>query len=181
MILPMHSLVVSLLEAQAGEPIPLTASEFKPRELPAGLMSIPPDQLFPDARDAKAAFAGLLLTCGHWDLSHQVSQAIHSREGNYWHAIAHRIEPDSWNAGYWFRQVGDHPVFTALNAQARTLLGPSVAGWHLTGKWNPHQFLIWCDEARKLLPGEKPSIACRIQRLECDLLLSWCALKTKDL
>ena len=67
-------------------------------------MSADPKKLFPHARDAPAALSGLVLMAGHWDLSHQIAQDISSREGSYWHAIAHRIEPDSPNSGYWFRQ-----------------------------------------------------------------------------
>jgi len=144
-------------------------------------MSIPADQLFPHARDAKAALAGLLLGSGHWDSSHQVAQDTLSREGSYWHAIAHRIEPDSWNSGYWFRRVGDHPIFPTLHTETAALLSTSEVGWHLAKKWNPHQFLMWCDQGRTGSDVAKRSLACQIQRLECDRLLSWCALKTNDL
>ncbi len=160
--------------------LPLSASECVPKELPAGLMSTPAEQLFPDARDSMAALAGLLLLYGHWDLSHQVSQDVASREGSYWHAIAHRIEPDSWNSGYWFKRVGEHPIFPRLYADCEALLDPSKTGWRLESTWNPSLFIEWCDEARPLRGSEKHALACRIQRLECDHLFSWCSLKTKD-
>jgi hypothetical protein len=144
-------------------------------------MSTPAEQLFPQARDAEAALAGFLLLSGHWDLSHQVSQEIPTREGSYWHAIAHRIEPDYGNSGYWFRRVGDHPIFATLHAKASALLSSSTIGWRLKNTWDPHLFLMWCEKANTLSETEKRQMACQIQRLECDLLFSWCALKIKDL
>ena len=160
--------------------LPLTAGEFEPQPLPAELISTPAEQLFPDARDAESALAGFLLMSGHWDLSHQVSQDIPSREGSYWHAIAHRIEPDSWNSGYWFKRVGQHPIFSALHAQAATLLSSASPDWRLKEVWDPHLFIAWCDEAR-LSVCEKRTVARQIQRAECNLLFSWCAVKRKDL
>jgi hypothetical protein len=166
-----HPLAFSLLEACSGQLIPLSAVEFLPHELPPNLMSTPPERLFPQARDAGAALSGLLLMAGHWDRCHQIAQNISSREGSYWHAIAHRIEPDSWNAGYWFRRVGDHPIFVALQEQA------SKAGWRAQSHWDPHAFLVLCDEARTTADSGKQETARQIQRAECDLLFSWCALQ----
>ena len=144
-------------------------------------MSTPVEQLFPDARDAKAALAGLLLFYGHWDLSHQVSQDVESPEGSYWHAIAHRIEPDSSNAGYWFGRVGDHPIFGSIYTAAKALLSSANTGWRLKNSWDPHLFIAWCDEGRSLIGSEKHRLACEIQHLECNRLFAWCALKTKGL
>jgi hypothetical protein len=160
--------------------LPLSASECVPKELPAGLLSTPAEQLFPHGRDAKAALAGLLLLYGHWDLSHQVSQDVDSREGSYWHAIAHRIEPDSWNSGYWFRRVGEHPIFSQLRADTEAMLTGSKTGWRMKKAWDPALFNTWCDEARGFPGSEKHRLACQIQRQESDLLFSWCAVKTKD-
>lgn len=160
--------------------LPLSASECVPKELPAGLMSTPAEKLFPEARDAQAALAGLLLLYGHWDLSHQVSQDVDSREGSYWHAIAHRIEPDSWNSGYWFKRVGEHPVFPHLHKETEALLNASTTAWHLRKCWDPSLLIQWCDEARTIPQSEKYALARQIQRLECDYLFSWCSMKTKD-
>jgi hypothetical protein len=54
--------------------------------------------------------AGLWLQCGFWDEAHSVAQDLHTATGSYWHAILHRAEPDEFNAGYWFRKIGSHPV-----------------------------------------------------------------------
>ena len=47
-----------------------------------------------------------------------MAQDLETQEGSYWHAIVHRQEPDAGNSGYWFRQVGKHPIFPALRARA---------------------------------------------------------------
>jgi hypothetical protein len=156
----------------------LTANDLQRKELPDGLMTTPVEKLFPRARDAKAALAGILLHYGHWDLSHQVSQDIESREGSYWHAIAHRIEPDSWNSGYWFRKVGDHPIFKVLYEEVKGLLADAKVGWGLKQSWDPALFIAWCDEARGLPGSEKDVLARRIQRIESAQLFSWCVTKS---
>lgn len=58
--------------------------------------------------------AAIWLLAGELDRSHEVSQSIESPEAAYWHGIMHRREGDFWNAKYWFRKVGKHPVFSEL-------------------------------------------------------------------
>jgi hypothetical protein len=138
--------------------------------------------LFPAARDPQAALSGLMLLLGDWERSHELSQDNPSREGSYWHAIAHRIEPDASNAGYWFRKVGVHPIFTRLQEQARAILSESnPRGWRLKPEWDPLAFLAWCAEARAHPGGEEERAALAIQRAEWRLLFEWCALHANDL
>lgn len=58
--------------------------------------------------------AGLWLLAGDLESSHAISQTIHDRNGSFWHGIMHRREGDFWNAKYWFRKVGPHPVLKEL-------------------------------------------------------------------
>jgi hypothetical protein len=70
--------------------------------------------------------AGLLLIHDYLEPSHQYSQSIEGEgsdvNGDYWHGIMHRREPDFGNSKYWFRRVGDHPCFVRLAAAARQLM-----------------------------------------------------------
>ena len=58
--------------------------------------------------------AAAWLLAGDLDRSHEVSQGMESPEAAYWHGIMHRREGDFWNAKYWFRKAGKHPVFSEL-------------------------------------------------------------------
>lgn len=62
-------------------------------------------------RQQQLCLSGLWLLAGELDLSHDISQGIGSAEGSFWHGVMHRREGDFSNAKYWFRRVGEHPVF----------------------------------------------------------------------
>ncbi len=141
------------------------------------ILSSSPSVLFPGARAPEAAVSGLLLLLGCWNESHELSQDIASREGSYWHALAHRIEPDASNSAYWFRRVGEHPIFPDLHRQASEILQRRDAPWKLKPAWDPILFIEWCDEARQASGSEKEQAALEIQRAEWDLLFEWCAVK----
>ena len=181
-----HSLALSepvgaVLLKQADTVLPLTRSpQDRNGEDAQKLRAIPVSELFPEARQPEAALSGLLLLLNCWDASHGISQDIHSPEGSYWHGIAHRIEPDSTNAGYWFRRVGQHPIFLQLRAQAQEILNRQEQDthklhWQLKSSWDPFLFIDWCDEAREQpgMAGEKAALA--IQKAEWWLLFEWCA------
>ena len=151
---------------QTGEPLPEAASI-------GGLSS---KALFPSARYAAASHAGLLLLLRCWDESHRIAQDLSSAEGSYWHALAHRIEPDPGNAAYWFRRVGRHPIFEPLNAFARSILEEEpVPRWILKDTWDPALFGFWCEDARTAKGSDKERTAIRIQQEEWNLLFFWCA------
>jgi hypothetical protein len=113
--------------------------------------------LFPQSLAPEAALAGLYFYFGCWTEAHETAQAIHTREGSYWHAIVHRQEPDAGNSAYWFRQVGAHPIFPAL---------AKIAG---VARWDPFEFIAQC--------GRAASGALELQRAEWQLLFDYCAAK----
>ncbi len=84
--------------------------------------------LLPHAtRPARLALAaGLLQIFDFWDASHEAAQQADDlgerTVSTYWHGVAHRREPDSGNAAYWFRRVGRHAIFPRLTDAARPLL-----------------------------------------------------------
>ncbi len=126
-------------------------------------------KLFPNARAPEAALAGLYLFFDCWSEAHEVAQDIDTPEGSYWHAIVHRQEPDAWNSGYWFRQVGSHPIFPALR-EAAVEIGLAVGP-----RWKPEAFIEICERARVCPGSELERQAREVQRAEWQLLFDYCA------
>jgi hypothetical protein len=134
----------------------------------------------PDAsvRAALEALSDLSATCraGLWlafdflDESHAISQDIDTPDGSFWHSILHRREPDASNAAYWFRRVGEHPVFAVLARDAGELgMQPAPA------RWDPFHFIDLCEKNRGA-GTEQELLLRRVQRREWELLFDWCFL-----
>src|SRR5215210_6878268 len=118
--------VESLLALDSGGErlMPLEAGECSSEQARSILKTKAARDLFPQSRAPEAALSGLWLYFSCLDESHGISQDIHTPEGSFWHGILHRQEPDAGNAAYWFRRVGDHPVFPALRESAAELAVP---------------------------------------------------------
>ena len=167
----MNEALADVLANYAHRLLPLTRSGTR---CDPAISKLAPSELFANAKFPEAAWSGLLLLGGCWEESHNVSQDIASVEGSYWHGIAHRMEPDSFNAGYWFRRVGKHAIFPALHREAAEILEASTCGWRLKDSWDPVLFISWCDEARRQPGSEKETAALRMQKAEWDLLFRFC-------
>lgn len=130
-----------------------------------------------DAEAAECCVSALWLWHDFLDESHRISQDISSRDGSYWHGIMHRREPDYGNAKYWFRRVGEHPVFEQLGAAAAELAEAETldtpARFLTSGRWDPYRFIDWCEAIAegKSRCGE---LARRIAKLEWQLLFADC-------
>jgi len=110
--------------------------------------------------------AGLYFYFGCWKEAHELADN-NTHDGNYWHGIVHRQEPDPGNAGYWFRQLGQHPVFPLLRARAAEI------GVDFGPQWDPFAFIDYCGRAK---PGtEEERRALEVQRAEWQLLFDHCA------
>ncbi|HEX3878798.1 MAG TPA: hypothetical protein VHW24_17545 [Bryobacteraceae bacterium] len=143
-----------------------------------GQRLIPLVQSSPSHAEAKAQIdslhapppvrAGLYLYFSLWSQAHETAQDINSPEGAYWHAIVHRQEPDASNSGYWFRQVGEHPIFPALRDQAVSL------GVDLGPRWSPTRFIEFCEQARQQPGSDAERRALEVQRAEWQLLFDYC-------
>jgi hypothetical protein len=113
--------------------------------------------------------AGLYLYFDCWTQAHEIAQDIATPEGSYWHAIVHRQEPDAWNSGYWFRQVGAHAIFPALRDAAAEM------GLAMGPRWKPEAFIQLCEKARACPGSELERQAREVQRAEWQLLFDYCA------
>ncbi len=160
--------------------MPLGPGEPNPA-LAARLDALDEGRLFSDAalRDramASACLAGLWLYVGDLDQAHRLSQSLESREGSYWHGIMHRREGDYPNAKYWFRRVGSHPIFPALQVAARDLARAAkargAAFLELQSAWDPHAFVDFCEAARGSEGAER--LGREIQQREWQLLFDYC-------
>lgn len=123
----------------------------------------------------EAALAGLWLYFSCIDEAHEVAQAIKSPEGSFWHAILHRQEPDPWNAKYWFRQVGKHPVFPLLRQEAAAIATRAGGTLMVPDPWDPTWFVDVCDGVRTRPDDPLYAIAQQIQTAEWQCLFDYCA------
>jgi hypothetical protein len=111
--------------------------------------------------------AGLFFYFNCWTDAHQVSQNIESTEGSYWHALVHRQEPDAFNAGYWFRRLGTHPIFPQVRRFA------ALRNINFGLDWDPIAFTDYCYKVRPGSPEERR--AQEVQLAEWQLLFDYCA------
>ena len=171
--------------------LPEIAPNWPPRKrgwLAEHLQSFRPDSSSGNnsPSDPVALHSGLWLIHDFLDESHELSQSIQGRgadrNGDYWHGIMHRREPDWSNSKYWFRRVGDHPIFFDLAVIAGQLLRdsslPDADRWSrqlgTSSNWDPFAFVDLCQAAARDASSELASIARRIQWAEILLLLAHC-------
>jgi len=132
--------------------------------------------LFPAAQAPAGSLAGLWVYFSCFEEAHAVAQDDPSAEGSFWHAILHRQEPDASNSGYWFRRVGAHPVFPALAGEAAEIVSRHPdAGFRVAAKWDPLEFIDFCERATRQPGSAAGQAALEIQRAEWQLLFDYCA------
>jgi hypothetical protein len=131
------------------------------------LVSADPHELFPGARDPESALSGLFLYFSCLKEAHDLLHLdLGSPDGGYWHAIMHRMEGDAFNADYWFRYIGRHPLFPALAREAAKI------GYLPGADWDPFAFVRYCGASAK---ANDDDLARRVQLVEWQLLFDYCA------
>jgi len=134
-----------------------------------------PVDLFPGLREPEAAMAGLWLYFSCFEEAHGLIDNPKTSEGEFWHAILHRREPDAGNAAYWFRRVGQHSIFKPLAAEAAEILKQHPTAEFRVGNWDPFAFVQFCERAREQPGSVQEHAAMEIQRAEWQLLFDYSA------
>jgi len=106
---------VTRLIAQAPAHLPLTQAALRPVPGICETELSKAATLFPGARHAQAALAGLLFRLGCWMEGHLIAQDISSSEGSYWHGMlyASSLTPRTHDTGSGnSRSIQFFPIFS---------------------------------------------------------------------
>ncbi len=127
---------------------------------------------------AECCLAGVWLLHDYLDEAHTISQGIDTTSGSFWHGIMHRREGDYSNAKYWFRRVGQHPVFGAIGERAAELAAlreqeQAVDKLISNGAWDPFAFVDLCQAAVRGRSDAR-ELCLDIQQAEWELLFDYC-------
>ncbi len=162
----------------------LVPSDFRETENSLGeqLTTIEDDELVQHVTneiEITALKAGLFLIYDNLETSHQLSQSIQGKgedvNGDYWHGIMHRREPDYSNAKYWFRRVGEHPIYPQLfNVVSAMNLPENSRQLLKNGKWDSFAFIDFCETCAENPHSTETKTARMIQWSEILLLMEHC-------
>jgi hypothetical protein len=123
-----------------------------------------------DEEMAHCCISGIWLLYDFLDDSHTISQSIATTTGSYWHGIMHRREGDFSNSKYWFRKVGDHPIFEQLTKLITPLNARALLG---SDNWDPFAFVDAC-QASTNSAGTDADLCRQLQQREWEILFDYC-------
>lgn len=169
------------LEGDGNRLHPLTCGPCINTDARELLKTFEPKELFPDVDEPEAPMAGLWLYFSCFEEAHKLADYCESPEGELWHAILHRMEPDSGNSAYWFRKAGVHAMFLQLAREAKRITKRMRSAEFRTGltDWDPFAFISFCDRARTQPGSTQERCAMEIQRAEWQVLFNFSARQTQ--
>jgi hypothetical protein len=157
----------------AGTPLASARGDLRGLDVVSAFVDVP----LADRAMAECCISAVWLLHDLLDESHTISKGVHNASGSFWHAIMHRREGDFSNAKYWFRQVGDHPIFPALLAAAQSLAssesGEAVPALSRQDAWDPFRFVDLCQAAVRGRSADESGLR-QIQQAEWELLFDHC-------
>ena len=166
------------LEGNGTRLFPLVCGPCINQEVRELLKTLKPAKLFPEVEEPEAPMAGLWLYFSCFEEAHELADYCESPEGELWHGILHRQEPDSGNAAYWFRKAGPHPIYRILPPEVAKITKRIREAEFRGHKWDPFAFIAFCDRAR-LQPGStQEQAAMEIQQVEWQILFDYSARQT---
>jgi hypothetical protein len=163
------------LDGNGQRLIPLQPSGCTNQEAVRLLRTFKAKDLFRNQEEPEAPMAALFLHLSSFEEGHQLLEMCETQEGTLWHAILHRLEPDSGNAAYWFRKAGPHPIDNLLGRAALKILHRVPDSEFCTARWDPFAFTAFCDSARRQPGSAQMRAAMEIQRAEWQILFDYCA------
>jgi hypothetical protein len=172
------AVTTQILQLLATPAPPTLGPESRPGVLSVAALNAKLDGLFSAANfpsnQQQLIRALLLLWHDHLDASHEISQGIENADGSLIHAIMHRREPDYWNAKYWWRRVGIHPVFPEIARRTGEFLqqhnsAALMAKLLPNDNWDAAAFVDACEAAAS--SAEHVELLREIQRIETEVLL----------
>ncbi|MGH9592634.1 MAG: hypothetical protein ACRD5L_06045 [Bryobacteraceae bacterium] len=164
------------LEENGQRLLPLTCGPCVSRHAREALTNFKPAVLFPGRERPEAPMTGLWLYFSCFNEAHELADRCLTPEGELWHAILHRQEPDSGNAAYWFRRAGCHPMFADLARESAKVTHRFPEAEFRVSDWDPFAFITFCERARQQPGSAQEQAAREIQRAEWQILFDYSAM-----
>lgn len=130
-----------------------------------------------DTMLANCCLAGALLFYGYLKESLRLSQKIKTPEGNYWHAIMHRVEGDYENSRYWLKTIPHHSIYSQVHKELKEKLTNKIEVLQkLLDKesWDPIAYVDLIEELERTKDIELTKAMSMLGFIEWKALYEFC-------